>query len=276
MKLRIGFSPFPNDTFIFDAMVHGKIDTEGLEFDIILADVEELNKMAFDAALDVTKVSSHAYTYIADNYLILDSGSALGFGNGPLLIAQRNFSPDEVDDLCIAIPGRFTTANLLLSIAWPRALNRKEYLFSEIENAILKGDVDAGLIIHETRFTYQKRGLVKIADLGEYWTNLTGLPLPLGNIVVNRQISEETAFAVSRTIRRSIEFALHNPRSSYNYVSENAKETEEEVIRNHIDLYVNEFSIQLGQSGKRALRELFRIGARNGIIKELQPDIFLE
>ncbi len=276
MKLRIGFSPCPNDTFIFDAMVHGKIDTEGLEFDIILADVEELNKMAFDAALDVTKVSSHAYTYIADNYLILDSGSALGFGNGPLLIAQRNFSPDEVDDLCIAIPGRFTTANLLLSIAWPRALNRKEYLFSEIENAILKGDVDAGLIIHETRFTYQKRGLVKIADLGEYWTNLTGLPLPLGNIVVNRQISEETAFAVSRTIRRSIEFALHNPRSSYNYVSENAKETEEEVIRNHIDLYVNEFSIQLGQSGKRALRELFRIGARNGIIKELQPDIFLE
>ena len=185
MKLRIGFSPCPNDTFIFDAMVHGKIDTEGLEFDIILADVEELNKMAFDAALDVTKVSSHAYTYIADNYLILDSGSALGFGNGPLLIAQRNFSPDEVDDLCIAIPGRFTTANLLLSIAWPRALNRKEYLFSEIENAILKGDVDAGLIIHETRFTYQKRGLVKIADLGEYWTNLTGLPLPLGNIVVN-------------------------------------------------------------------------------------------
>jgi 1,4-dihydroxy-6-naphthoate synthase len=274
-KLSIGFSPCPNDTFIFDAMVHGKVDTEGLEFDFMLADVEELNSMAFNTALDITKVSSHAYAYVADDYLILDSGSALGFGNGPLLIAKRKFDLDEVDALRIAIPGRFTTANLLLSIARPLASNRKEYLFSGIENAILNGEVDAGLIIHETRFTYQKRGLVKIADLGEYWESLTGLPVPLGNIVIHRRIARETALAVCRTIRRSIEFAIHNPRSSYDFVSGNAKEMEEEVIRNHIGLYVNEFSVKLGPSGRKALKELFRTAALKGIIKELPADIFL-
>ncbi len=276
MKLRIGFSPCPNDTFIFDAMVHGKVDTEGLDFDFILADVEELNSMAFNAALDITKVSSHAYAYVAGNYLILESGSALGFGNGPLLIAKRKFDLEKVDTLRIAIPGRFTTANLLLSIARPRALNRKEYLFSEIENAILNGEVDAGLIIHETRFTYQKRGLVKIADLGEYWESLTGLPVPLGNIVISRRIGRETALAVGRTIRRSIEFALQNPGSSYDFVSMNAKEMEEEVIRNHIELYVNDFSVLLGPSGKRAVEELFRTASGKGIINELPADIFLE
>lgn len=276
MKLKIGFSPCPNDTFIFDAMVHGKVDTEGYEFDYILADVEELNGMAFNASLDITKVSSHAYAYIADNYLILESGSALGFGNGPLLISKRKFGLDEVDGLRIAIPGRFTTANLLLSIARPGALNRKEYLFSEIENAILSGEVDAGLVIHETRFTFQKRGLLKIADLGEYWEKLTGLPVPLGNIVVSRRIGKETALAVGRTIRRSIEFALQNPGSSYDFVSVNAKEMDEEVIRKHIGLYVNEFSLQLGPTGKRALEELLRTAAGKGVINELPADIFLE
>ncbi|NMC37898.1 MAG: 1,4-dihydroxy-6-naphthoate synthase [Bacteroidales bacterium] len=276
MKLKIGFSPCPNDTFIFDAMVHGKVDTEGLEFDIILADVEELNSMAFNSALDISKISSHAYAYVAEKYLILESGSALGFGNGPLLIAKNHYDLDEVDALRIAIPGRYTTANLLLSIARPGALNRRVYLFSEIENAILCGEADAGLIIHETRFTYQKRGLIKIADLGEYWETLTGLPVPLGNIVIGRWIGRETAFAVGRTIRRSIEFAMQNPGSSYDFISVNAKEMEEEVIRKHIGLYVNEFSLQLGPTGKRALEEFFRIASGKGIIKELPTDIFLD
>jgi len=184
MKLTLGFSPCPNDTFIFDAMVHGRIDTEGLEFDYFLADVEELNRKAFASEVDITKMSYHAYAYVADNYLILDSGSALGHKNGPLLISKRILQPSELAGARIAIPGKYTTANLLLSIAWPEALNKTEYLFSDIENALLNEEVDAGLIIHETRFTYYKKGLHKIADMGEYWEKLSGMPIPLGAIVI--------------------------------------------------------------------------------------------
>ena len=276
MKLKIGFSPFPNDTFMFDAMVHHKIDTEGLEFDYILADIEELNNRAFKAVTDVSKVSSHAFAYLADNYRILDSGSALGFGNGPLLIARDHLKLDEIDDLLIAIPGRFTTANLLLSIARPGAVNRKEYLFSDIAEALLRKEADAGVIIHESRFTYQKSGLVKIADLGEYWENLTGLPIPLGNIVINRRINIKQALTVNRVIRRSIEFALENPSSSHDFVSENAKEMDGDVVRNHIKLYVNEYSVYLGQTGRRALTELYRIAADKGLVREMPADLFLD
>jgi len=173
MKLTLGFSPCPNDTFIFDAMVHARIDTEGLEFDYFLADVEELNRKTFASEVDITKMSYHAYAYAAENYLILDAGSALGHRNGPLLISKQIIEPSELTGSRIAIPGKYTTANLLFSIAWPKAKNRTEYLFSEIEDAILNGEVDAGLIIHETRFTYEKKGLHKIADMGS-----TGKILP--------------------------------------------------------------------------------------------------
>jgi 1,4-dihydroxy-6-naphthoate synthase len=191
MKLSLGFSPCPNDTFIFDAMVHGRIDTEGLEFDYFLADVEELNRKAFKGEVQITKMSYHAYAYAAHNYLILDSGSALGRKNGPLLISKREISTDELESARIAIPGKYTTANLLFSIAWPGAIKKTEYLFSDIEKALLNDEVDAGLIIHETRFTYQKRGLKKIADMGEYWEKLTGMPIPLGTIVINRSVRSE-------------------------------------------------------------------------------------
>lgn len=275
MKLTLGFSPCPNDTFIFDAMVNGKIDTEGLDFDYFLADVEELNRKAFKSDVDITKLSCHAYAYVAKNYLILNSGSALGFGNGPLLISRDKIGISEMSRMRIAIPGKYTTANLLFSIAWPEAVNKTEFLFSEICEALLSGRADAGLIIHETRFTFQEKGLIKIADMGEYWDALTGLPIPLGNIVINRKISSETALKAERIIKKSIGYAKSHGASPVEFVTSNAKEIDREVMKKHIDLYVNEFSLDLGPEGRNAIRELFRRASGKGIIPPVGDDIFL-
>lgn len=275
MKLTLGFSPCPNDTFIFDAMVHGRIDTEGLEFDYFLADVEELNRKAFASEVDITKMSFHAYAYVAADYLILDAGSALGHRNGPLLISKRHIAQEELNDALIAIPGKHTTANLLFSIAWPGAKNKTELLFSDIEDALLTGKADAGLIIHETRFTYARKGLIKIADMGEYWEKLTGLPIPLGTIVINRRIPADIALKVNRIVRRSLEYAYHDSFASYDFVSGNAKEMDSTVMNNHIKLFVNEFTLDLGKKGKKAIRELFRISGERGVIPEVPPGIFL-
>lgn len=275
MRLTLGFSPCPNDTFIFDAMVHGRVDTEGLEFDYFLADVEELNKKAFEAQVDVTKISFHAYAYAAANYLILDSGSALGHRNGPLLISKYKINTTSLASKKIAIPGKYTTANLLFSIAWPDALDKKEYLFSDIERALLDEEVDAGLIIHETRFTYFRKGLHKLADMGEYWENLTGLPIPLGTIVIKNSVPDEIKLKVNRTIRRSIEYAYKDSFASFDFVSSNAKEMDSTVMNNHIKLFVNDFSINLGSRGKDAIRELFRIAIQKKVIPELPERIFL-
>lgn len=275
MRLTLGFSPCPNDTFIFDAMVHGRVDTEGLEFDYFLADVEELNKKAFEAQVDVTKISFHAYAYAAANYLILDSGSALGHRNGPLLISKYKINTTSLASKKIAIPGKYTTANLLFSISWPDALDKKEYLFSDIERALLDEEVDAGLIIHETRFTYFRKGLHKLADMGEYWENLTGLPIPLGTIVIKNSVPDEIKLKVNRTIRRSIEYAYKDSFASFDFVSSNAKEMDSTVMNNHIKLFVNDFSINLGSRGKDAIRELFRIAIQKKVIPELPERIFL-
>ena len=191
MKLKLAFSTCPNDTFIFDALVHHKIDTQGLTFELLLADVEELNNAAFEGQVDITKLSYHAYAYVSDNYTLLDSGSALGNNNGPLLVSKFKIYPDEIEELNIAIPGKYTTANLLLSIAYPNSIYKKEYLFSDIEEVVLSNEMDAGLIIHESRFTYEKKGLIKIIDLGEYWEKKTKLPIPLGGIVVNKKIDKD-------------------------------------------------------------------------------------
>jgi 1,4-dihydroxy-6-naphthoate synthase len=274
MQLTLGFSPCPNDTFIFDAIVHRRIDTEGLEFDYLVADVEELNRRALSGIIDITKISIHAYAFAAPNYLILDSGSALGHGNGPLLISKRKLDTSELVNAHIAIPGRFTTANLLLSIAWPEALNKTEYLFSDIEEALLKGEVDAGLIIHETRFTYHKKGLLKIADLGEYWEKLTNLPVPLGTIVINRRIPAATAMKVNRIIRRSLDYAYRDPEASYDFIRENAKDMESQVVNNHIKLFVNNYTLNLGTEGKNAISELFRVAGEKGILPEMPEKIF--
>jgi 1,4-dihydroxy-6-naphthoate synthase len=275
MKLTLGFSPCPNDTFIFDAMVHGRIDTEGLEFDYFLADVEELNRKALASEVDITKMSFHAYAYVAENYLILDSGSALGHRNGPLLISKNIIKPGDLTELKIAIPGKYTTANLLFSIAWPDATNKTEYLFSDIEDVLLNDKADAGLIIHETRFTYHKKGLHKIADMGEYWESLTGLPIPLGTIVINRNIPLVVAQKVNRIVRRSLEFAYHDSFASYDFVAGNAKEMDSTVMNNHIKLFVNEYSLNLGNRGKEAINELFRIANEKGVIPSLPHRIFL-
>ena len=275
MKLTLGFSPCPNDTFIFDAMVHGRIDTEGLEFDYFLADVEMLNMKALASEVDITKISYHAYAYVAQNYLILDSGSALGHRNGPLLISKHRIGINELTNLRIAIPGKYTTANLLFSIAWPDAVNKTEYLFSKIEDALLNEEADAGLIIHETRFTYFKKGLHKLADMGEYWENLTELPIPLGAIVVNRKVPEDIALKVNRIVRRSLDYAYKDSFASYDFVAGNAREMDSTVMNNHIKLFVNEYTLNLGNKGREAIIELFRIGRERNVIPSLPERIFL-
>jgi 1,4-dihydroxy-6-naphthoate synthase len=275
MKLTLGFSPCPNDTFIFDALVNKRIDTEGLEFDYFLADVEQLNRKAFASDVDITKISSHAYTYVSKDYFILDSGSALGYRNGPLLISKKVIRPEELKSARIAIPGKFTTANLLLSIAWPEAKNKKEYLFSDIEDVLLREEADAGLIIHETRFTYQRKGLVKIADMGAYWEKMTDLPVPLGVIIINKRIPRDISLKFNRILRKSIGFAQENSLASYDFVASNAKEMDSTVMNRHIKLFVNEFSLNLGNEGRKALSELFRIAHEKGVVPEVTDPIFL-
>ncbi len=258
MKLTIGYSPCPNDCFIFDALIHGKIDTEGLQFEVLLEDVETLNKKALQGELDVTKLSYHAYAYGLENYILLRSGSALGFNCGPLLIQDaRRTMKDLNSNSKIAIPGKLTTANLLLSIAYPNLTNKVEYVFSDIENAVLLGEVDAGLIIHENRFTYQDRGLKKIIDLGEFWDSLIHAPIPLGGIVIKRNLSNNLQQKVNRLIKKSVEFAFANPESSMAYVKAHSQEMSEEVMKKHIALYVNDFSIDLGETGINAVHLLF-------------------
>jgi len=276
MTLRLGFSTCPNDTFIFDAMIHHKIDTEGLNFDVLLADVEELNKEAFRNEIDITKLSYHAYAYIAENYQLLNTGSALGNNNGPLLISKSKIFPDEVNDLKIAIPGKYTTANLLLSIAYPKATNKKEYLFSDIEEVILSNEVDAGLIIHENRFTYQNKGLKKIIDLGEYWEATEKMPIPLGGIVVNRQLPNETKLKIQRVLRSSVNYAFQNPLASLSFIKKYAQEMNEEVMHNHIKLYVNNYTKELGETGKKAIETLYKVAAEKDIVKVSTKNIFLQ
>ena len=260
MKLTLGFSPCPNDTFIFDALVHHKIDTEGLEFEVIFADVEQLNKWAFQGKLDITKLSYNAFTHCVNDYALLDSGSALGNNCGPILIKKPNTILTKESK--IAIPGKYTTANMLLNIAFPEYQNKVELLFSEIENKVLEGRVDAGLIIHENRFTYQEKGLEKVKDLGEFWEEETGLPIPLGGIVVKRELPLAIQQKIERVLRKSVEYAFANPNSSADFVKYHAQEMEKKVLDAHIALYVNDYSISLGDQGRNAVELLFAKSGR--------------
>lgn len=277
MNLTLAFSPCPNDCFIFDAIVHRRVDLEGLTFDVHLADVEALNTAAFAGRTDVTKLSFHAFAYCADRYALLDAGSALGRNCGPLLISRRVISPDEVaaGDLRIAIPGRYTTANFLMGLAFPAATRKTEMLFSDIEGAVLDGTVDAGLIIHENRFTYEQKGLRKVIDLGEYWEAETGAPIPLGGIVIRRDLPPDVLARVNRVLRASVDYAFAHPDASRPYVRAHAQEMSEEVMYKHIDLYVNEFSVDLGDEGRRAVRLLFERGRITGTIPPATAPLFL-
>jgi 1,4-dihydroxy-6-naphthoate synthase len=274
MKLTLGFSPCPNDTFIFDAMIHGKIDTEGLEFEVVMADVEELNRLAFEGNIDITKLSYHAFAHLLGKYSLLDAGSALGNNCGPLLIARSAMTDAEINQAKIAIPGKYTTANFLLGLAFPEATNKVELLFSDIETAVLEGRVGAGLIIHENRFTYADKGLVKIQDLGEYWERTTGFPIPLGGIVVNNKLSLATRAKVNRVLTRSVAFAFDHPKEALPFIREHAQEMDEEVMYAHIGLYVNEYSKNLGNEGKNAVRQLFKMAMERGLVKQENKPVF--
>ena len=277
MMLSLGFSPCPNDCFMFDAIVHRRIDMEGLEFSVCMADVEALNKAAFAGEADVTKLSYHAFAHCASTYVLLDAGSALGRNCGPLLVSKRAISKDEVaaGKVRIAIPGKYTTANFLLGLAFPDARDRTELVFSAIEPAVLNGEYDAGLIIHENRFTYEAKGLKKIVDLGEFWESETGKPIPLGGIVANRSLPDEVKQRVNRVLRRSVEYAFAHRAASLPFVREHAQELSEEVMYRHIDLYVNEYSVDLGAEGRRAVELLFERARAAGIIPEVSQDLFL-
>jgi 1,4-dihydroxy-6-naphthoate synthase len=256
MQLSLGFSPCPNDTFIFDALVNRKIDTKAFTFDTHLEDVETLNNWALQGKLDITKLSFAVYLKVKDKYELLNSGSALGRGCGPLLIAKKNVPLEEVKNLAIAIPGENTTANLLFSIAFPEAKNKKVMLFNEIENAVLNGDVDAGVIIHENRFTYQLKGLVKLMDMGEYWEQTTGNPIPLGGIFIRKDVPAETRAQLDALIHQSLQNSYTTYPQLSDYVKSHAQEMDESVMRQHIDLYVNDFSLDLGSEGKAAVAAL--------------------
>jgi len=278
MTLTLGFSPCPNDTFIFDAMIHHKIDTEGLDFEVFYDDVETLNHKAFRGELDITKLSYHAFAYVADHYVLLDSGSALGFGVGPMLISDIGISISDLKsnpNYKIGIPGKYTTANFLLGLAFPDATNKVELVFSDIENAVLDGRVDIGLIIHENRFTYQDRGLKKIIDLGDFWEKETGLAIPLGGIVANRELKPDVLEKINRVLRRSVEFAFANPKSGLEYIRSHAQEMSEEVMYKHIELYVNKYSLDLGEEGKKAIKLLFDTAREKNVIPEIKGELFL-
>jgi 1,4-dihydroxy-6-naphthoate synthase len=274
-KFSLGFSPCPNDTFIFDALVNNKIDTEGITFVPVIEDVEALNNKAFKKELDITKLSFYAFANVAVDYELLDSGSALGKNCGPILISKNEYKLSEVENLKIAIPGNNTTANCLLGIVFPNAKNKKELLFSDIEGAILRGRVDAGVIIHENRFTYQAKGLKKIIDLGEYWETNMKMPIPLGGIAIKKDIQPEIKQKINRLLRKSISFAMQDPSSSADFIKKHAQAMDEEVTQKHIKLYVNEYTRDLGFYGKNVIVSFYKKTFQAGITKEMGDDIFL-
>lgn len=258
MRLSLAFSPCPNDTFMFEALVNKRIQTDGYDFDIILDDVENLNKAALRHIPDITKLSFNAYTKLYDTYQLLTSGSALGRNCGPLLISKKEITLSEINNISIAIPGFNTTAFLLLKYAFPNILKIKEIVFSEIEKSVLDESVDAGVIIHENRFTYLYKGLKKIVDLGEYWEQNTGFPIPLGGIAIKRSLPESVKKTINLLLKQSINYAFEHPDAGSEFIRSNAQEMDARVIAAHIALYVNEFSRDLGVEGKNAIYTLFK------------------
>jgi len=260
MKLSIGFSPCPNDTFIFDALVNNKIDMGDLEFAVALEDVQTLNEWALQQKLDITKISYGVLPLLLKEYTLLESGGALGKGVGPLVVARSSMDIQDLQDKVIAIPGENTTAHMLFSMAFPNATNKVFKVFNEIENAVLNGSVDAGVIIHENRFTYQQKGLYKLIDLGDYWELKTQLPIPLGGIIARKELDAATISKVDKLIRSSVEYAFnHHYENLSDYVKAHAQEMSEYIMRQHIDLYVNNFSVELGEDGRKAVDKLLEV-----------------
>lgn len=274
--LTLGYSPCPNDTFIFYALIHGKVPLEGLTLRERLEDVETLNRMAFREELDISKVSYHAFGHLQDRYALLRSGGALGKGCGPLLVSRGGSETTAVDlaQQAIAVPGEFTTASLLLRLYEPKAHNIIILPFDQILQAVRERVVDAGLIIHESRFTYQNFGLRKILDLGDWWEQYSGYPIPLGGIMVKRTLGKEVACRIEEAIRQSIRYAQTNPEEARAYIRSHAQEMDDSVTAQHINLYVNEYSLDVGQDGEKAIRFLLAEAETRGIIPASSFDLF--
>lgn len=278
MNLNLAFSTCPNDTFIFDALVNKKINTGSFSFNVTLADIEELNNLALNTEADVVKISYALYPFISVNYQLLTSGGALGRGVGPLIISKRKIYPDEIEFTKIAIPGNHTTANLLFTLAFPKAEQKSLYLFSDIEDAVLSNEVDVGVIIHENRFTYKQKGLSKIIDLGEHWEENVGLPIPLGGIAVRRDLPNEVKVGINNLVRDSVIQANQFPEDTYGYVKQFAKAMDLQVMKKHIGLYVNPFSINIGEEGINAVNTLMTKAKEAGYYKssDLTEPIFVD
>lgn len=262
MRMTLGYSPCPNDTFIFDALANSRISTEGIEFETRLEDIETLNQWAIEGSLDITKLSFPALFRNAAHYRILSSGAALGQGVGPLLVAKRNISFDQVDHMTVAIPGVNTTANLLLGYAFPNSMQRITILFSDIEDAVLQGKADLGVLIHENRFTYMQKGLKKVCDLGAIWEKNERVPIPLGCIAAHRRLPMETINKVDTLIKKSLTYSFGNYPAISQYVQDHAQAMEQQVMRQHIELYVNNYTMELGQQGKAAIEKLYEVFKR--------------
>ena len=264
--LSLGYSPCPNDTFIFHAMLHGLVPRGDMHFDTVIEDVETLNEWTFDERLDVTKASFHTYLKVKDSYALLDSGAALGFGVGPLLIAREPLDHNQIIDGPIAIPGENTTAHMLFRLKYPEAMNKEFVMFSDVEQAVIDGRAVAGVIIHENRFTYASKGLVKVLDLGEYWESETGTPIPLGAILAKKSLGSEIILKIEHLIKASVEHAFLHPDDSLSFTKQYASEMDPDVMQKHIKTYVNDYSISLQDSGMAAVRELEARAKVAGII----------
>lgn len=273
-NLKIGFSTCPNDTFVFDALVNHKIDTGGFTFDVYLADVQELNIMAEKGQLDIIKVSYAHLPAILSDYIALTSGGAMGYNCGPLLVARKAWRFDDFSEAGFAIPGENTTANKLLTHFFPKAARKSAMLFSEIEDAVVDGIADIGLIIHESRFTYRDKGLIEIADLGEMWHQKTQMPIPLGAIAISKKLPPEVLINIDKLVKESVMHAMANPEQTMDYVKKHSVSLSDEVIFQHINLYVNDFSLDAGIVGKEAVRLLLK--AEIGDDESLFVDEFLK
>lgn len=278
-SVSLGYSPCPNDTFIFYALIHGKISTKGLKFNEVLLDVETLNQKALSAELDLTKISFHAFGHLRDKYCLLHSGSALGRGCGPLVITKNACSMKDLRMKRIAIPGNLTTAYLLLQLYDPQfALKNSNIIempFHEIIAAVADEKADAGLIIHESRFTYPSYGLTAVMDLGKWWEEETGLPIPLGGIALKRTLKDGPGRDIDRFLKQSVEYAFTNPSEPMDYIKKYSQELSEDVINQHIDLYVNDFSVDMGTEGEQAVTEFISRAESSGIIPKNNQHIFI-
>ena len=276
--ISIGYSPCPNDTFIFYGLIHKKINTWGFQFNEVLEDVETLNIMALNAKLDVTKVSCHAYGHLRDNYFFLRSGGAFGHGCGPIVVTKKACAAiEELKGKRIAIPGRLTTASLLLALYNP-ALDFKiiPMPFYQIMASVQDDKVDAGLVIHEGRFTYMNYGLTQIMDLGQWWESATGQLIPLGGILARRSLGNETIQAIESLVTNSIRYSQAHPSEPLHYIKCHSQELDDSIIAQHIDLYVNKYSIDLGEKGKKGLVELLTRAENAGIIPLSSAPVFLD